>query len=83
MRTNIKQFNKGLHKAFRSTAAKVSTGVATLGASAMALAGGGSSPGGAIAGELAGGKDDVMLIIAAVAVILGAIILWGYVKRAR
>lgn len=82
---NIKKFNKSLHKAFRSTAAKVSAGVSTMGASALALAGGGGggSPGSAIAGELGTGKADVMLVIGAVAIILGALILWAYVKRAR
>lgn len=69
---------------FKSTAAKVSTGVTAMSASALALAGGGaSSPGSAIAGELSGGKADVMLVVAAAAVILGALILWGYVKKAR
>jgi hypothetical protein len=64
--------------------AKVSAGIATLMASGAALASGGSgSPGAAIAGELSGGKADVMLVVAAAAVILGAIILWGYVKKAR
>ncbi|WP_462129338.1 hypothetical protein [Stenotrophomonas muris] len=67
-----------------SVPAKVSAGVATLMASGAALASGGSgSPGAAIAGELSGGKADVMLVVAAAAVILGAIILWGYVKKAR
>ena len=40
-------------------------------------------PGSAIAGELGTGKADVMLVIGAVAIILGALILWAYVKRAR
>lgn len=67
-----------------STTGKIGTGVATLMASGAALASGGSgSPGAAIAGELSGGKADVMLVVAAAAVILGAIILWGYVKKAR
>lgn len=81
---NIKQINHSLHKAFRSTAAKLSAGLATMTTSALALAsGGGGSPGSAIAGELGTGKADVMLVIGAVAIILGALILWAYVKRAR
>ena len=82
--SNIKSVTRSLHNAFRSTTAKVATGVSTLGASALAFAGGGAgSPGAAIAGELGTGQADVMLVIGAVAVILGALILWAYVKRAR
>ncbi|WP_323152276.1 hypothetical protein [Stenotrophomonas maltophilia] len=73
-----------LRRVGASVPAKVSAGVATVMASGAALASGGSgSPGAAIAGELSGGKADVMLVVAAAAVILGAIILWGYVKKAR
>ncbi|MDH0071438.1 hypothetical protein N5D13_00345 [Stenotrophomonas maltophilia] len=73
-----------LRRVGASVPAKVSAGVAALMASGAALASGGSgSPGAAIAGELSGGKADVMLVVAAAAVILGAIILWGYVKKAR
>ncbi len=64
--------------------AKVATGTTALVASGAAFASGGAtSPGAAIAGELSTGKSDVMLVVAAAAVILGAIILWGYVKKAR
>lgn len=66
----------------RSAAAKVGAAGTALLASGAALAQQ-TSPGAAIAGELSGGKADVMLIIGAVAVILGALIVWGYVKRAR
>lgn len=77
LKNNLRRFGA-------SFPAKVSAGVATLMASGAALASGGSgSPGAAIAGELSGGKADVMLVVAAAAVILGAIILWGYVKKAR
>lgn len=80
-----------LHNLFRdagsvakSTTAKVGAGLTAMSVSVFALAGGGaSSPGSAIAGELSGGKADVMLVVAAAAVILGALILWGYVKRAK
>lgn len=79
MRNNIVK----LKNAATSMAGKVTAGATALVASGAALASGGSSPGAAISGELAGGKQDVMLIIGAVAVILGALIVWGYVKRAR
>ena len=42
-----------------------------------------TSPGAAIASELSSGKSDVMLVIAAAAVIIGVLVLWAYVKRAR
>lgn len=79
---NLKKINKGLHKAFHSTAGKVAAGVAGLTTSALAFAGA-TSPGAAIAGELAGGDADIMLIISAVAVLLGILILWAYTKRAK
>lgn len=66
-----------------STTAKVSAGASTLVASGAALAAGTGSPGAAVAGELASGKGDVMLVIGACAIIVGAIILWSYVKRAH
>ncbi len=65
-----------------TTGGKVAAGASALMASGVAFASG-ASPGAAIAGELSGGKADVMLVVAAAAVILGAIILWGYVKKAR
>ncbi|KKF87946.1 hypothetical protein CEE61_02265 [Stenotrophomonas maltophilia] len=78
------ELKNNLRRSGASVPAKVSAGIATLMASGAALASGGSgSPGAAIAGELSGGKADVMLVVAAAAVILGAIILWGYVKKAR
>lgn len=78
------ELKNNLRRIGASVPAKVSAGIATLMASGAALASGGSgSPGAAIAGELSGGKADVMLVVAAAAVILGAIILWGYVKKAR
>ena len=60
---------------------KVAAGTASLVASGAALASGGGSPGAAIAGELGTGKADVMLVVAACALILGAIILWRYVRK--
>lgn len=66
-----------------SAAGKFGAGASALVASGAAFASGSGSPGSAIAGELASGKSEVNLVIAAVAVILGVIILWGYIKRAR
>lgn len=63
---------------------KVGKSVAGFGSmvagAAMAQA---TSPGAAIAGELSDGKTEVMLVIAAAAVIIGVLVLWAYVKRAR
>lgn len=67
----------------KSTTAKVGAGLTAMSASALAFAGGATSPGAAMAGELSGGKADIMLVIGAAALLLGALILWGYVKRAR
>ena len=78
----MKYVNK-LRRFGASIPGKVSAGATALMASGAALASGGGSPGAAIAGEMAGGKADVNLVIAAIAVTLGVIILWGYIKRAR
>lgn len=75
-------FVSNVARGFKSTTAKVGTGLAALAASGMALAQA-TSPGAAIAGELAGGKNDQMLIIGSVAIMLGVLIVWAYVKRAR
>ncbi len=83
-RNAVRRFGANVASAARSTAGKVGAVGTSLMASGAALAsGGGDSPGAAIAGELASGKSEVNLVIAAVAVILGVIILWGYIKRAR
>ncbi|PTT59852.1 hypothetical protein [Stenotrophomonas sp. HMWF003] len=65
-----------------STTAKVGTAATGLMASGMALASGSSSPGAAIAGEVAGGKADMGLVIGAIAVLLAIIVVWAYTKRA-
>lgn len=75
MRSNVMKF-------VRSTRAKAAVaGTALTAAAGSALAATGS-PGAAIAGELSSGKADVLLVIGAVAVILGVIVLWRYIKRA-
>lgn len=66
-----------------STSAKIGTGIASVMASGVAFASGGSgSPGSAIAGELAGGKAEIGLVVAACAVLIGLILLWAYTRRA-
>jgi len=65
-----------------STTAKVGTAVTGLMASGMALASGSGSPGSAIAGEMAGGKADIGLVIGACAILLALIVVWAYTKRA-
>lgn len=82
MRHNLRSLGNRVATATKSTAAKVGTGLASLGAAGLAAAQS-TSPGAAIAGELASGKADQMLIIGAVAIMLGVLIVWAYVKRAR
>ncbi|MBD8634471.1 hypothetical protein [Stenotrophomonas sp. CFBP 13725] len=65
-----------------STAAKVGTGLSAVMASGAAFASGSGSPGSAIAGELAGGKAEIGLVVAACAVLIGLILLWSYTRRA-
>lgn len=81
---------KKLQKLFRdagtaakSTTAKVGTGLTAMSASALALAGGASEPGDIVAGALSGGQAQVMTVLAVIATILAALIVWAYVKRAR
>lgn len=42
-----------------------------------------TSPGQAIAEQLSGGVGDVLLIIGALAVLVGMLVLWHYVKNAE
>lgn len=62
-----------------NTGAKVAAGATAMIASGAAMA----SPGAAIAAELTGGKADMLLVVAAVAVLLGCLIVWGYIKRTK
>lgn len=77
----MKYMNK-LRRFGASSWGKASGAVTGLMASTAAFASGSGSPGAAISGELAGGKSEINLVIAAIAVILGVIILWKYIKRA-
>ncbi|ALA86617.1 membrane protein [Stenotrophomonas maltophilia] len=66
-----------------STVAKIGAGTTALVASGAALASGGaSSPGAAIAGEMAGGKADIGVVIGACAVLIGLILVWAYTRKA-
>ncbi|WP_313443520.1 hypothetical protein [Stenotrophomonas sp.] len=65
----------------RSAIGKFTAGSAALMASGAALASGGS-PGAAVAAELASGKSEMGLIFAAVAVLIGLLVVWMYTKRA-
>lgn len=80
----MKKFRNALKSTNRFNTVK--TRVATAAGAMVALPGlvmaQATSPGAIMAGELSGGKADVGLIIAAVAVILGFILVWSLVKRA-
>jgi len=85
MRTNIKKFNAGLHKAFKSTAAKVGTGMATLGASAMALAGGSSvasSIGSSAQGELTSAQTIIIGLLTTLVLISIGFVVYRLIKKA-
>lgn len=78
---SARNFVNRTNQVMRSTAGKVGAGAtAFLGSAGAAVA---ATPGAAIAGSLSDGTSQVMLVIGAVALILGALILWAYVKRAR
>lgn len=65
-----------------SAVAKIGAGTTALVASGAALASGSSSPGAAIAGEMAGGKADIGVVIGACAVLIGLILVWAYTRKA-
>lgn len=77
----FKEGFKAASNAFKSGYGKIAAGSTAMVASGMALAGG-STPGSAIAGELSGGAADMGLIFAAVAILIGLLLLWAYTKRA-
>lgn len=76
------KFMNQLRRFGASSVGKVSAGASSLMASGAAFASGGGTPGSAIAGEISGGKADVALVVSAIAIILGFIIVWRYVKKA-
>jgi hypothetical protein len=86
MKKFLQQTRDAGHKVgqyMKGTVAKVGAAGTALLASGAALASGGGSPGATIAGELSGGKADMMLVIGATAILLGLLIVWGYTKRAK
>lgn len=58
-------------------AAGVGTGLMVAAGSAMA----GSSPGQAIAGELSDGATQMGLVFSAVAILIGLLLVWSYIRR--
>lgn len=78
----MKKFLRNAPKAVKSAYGKVAAGGSALLASGLALATP-TTPGAAIAAELSGGQADLMLVIGGAAVLIGILILWAYVKRAR
>lgn len=78
MKSNIVKFANRAVEGVRNTFTKVAAGATALVASGAALAQG---QGAAIAGELAGGKSEMGLVFAAVAVLIGALLVWAYIKR--
>lgn len=85
MRTNIKKFSAGLHKAFKSTAAKVSTGMTALGASTMALASGSvaSSIGGSAQTELTSAQTIIIGLLTTLVLIAIGFVVYNLIKKAR
>lgn len=78
MKSNIVRFTHRASAGFRDIGTKVAAGATALLASGAALA---QDQGAAIAGELAGGKAEMGLVFAAVAVLIGALLVWAYIKR--
>lgn len=78
MKSNIVRFTDRAATAFRNTAGKVAAGVTGLTASGFAMA---QDQGAAIAAELSGGKSEMGLVFAAVAILIGALLVWSYIKR--
>lgn len=69
-----------LFSATKAKAAAAGTALMVGAGSAMATA---TGPGDAIAAELADGPAQLGIVFVAVAVLIGLLILWAYMKRAR
>jgi len=78
-RTKIVNFTNRAVNGARNAGTKIAAGATGLMASGMALAQ--DSSGAAIAGELADGKSQMGLVFAAVAVLIGALLVWSYIRR--
>jgi|GEM_PF-3323542 len=79
MKSNIVCFTNRAVEGVRNAGTKIAAGTTALVASGAALAQDGL--GSAIAGEVSGGKAEMGLVFAAVAVLIGALLVWAYVKR--
>lgn len=77
-RKNIVSFTQRAVQGVRNAGGKIAAGTTALVASGSALA---TTQGAAIAGELADGKSQMGLVFAAVAVLIGALLVWNYIRR--
>ncbi|MEL1264410.1 hypothetical protein [Pseudoxanthomonas putridarboris] len=75
----FKKFVQGIGSKLQNATVPFAAGASALALAPSAFATGAGS---AIAAELSTGKAQVLLVVAALAVIVGTIILWRYVKRA-
>lgn len=81
MHKQLLKFGSKIRNATRSNAGRLAAATTAMVAPFAAFAGG-STPGAAIAGELAGGGADMGLIFGACAILIGLLLLWAYSKRA-
>ena len=82
MKDNLLKFGSKLRQSLRSNAGRLAAVTTAMTVAPFAFAGGGGTPGAAISGQLAGGAADMGLIFAAVAILIGLLLLWAYTKRA-
>lgn len=82
---NIKRYARNTFAAVQRGFFTVKTAVATTIATVFALvassAFASSTPGSAIAAGLADGESEMGLVFAAVAVLIGLLLVWSYIKR--
>lgn len=79
MKSNIVRFTDRAASALRTTGGKIAAGVTGLTASGLSFAQDGS--GAAIAAELSDGKSQMGVVFGAVAILIGALLVWAYIKR--
>jgi hypothetical protein len=80
MKRSLAMAASNFGRSIKAKAAATGTGLALVGGSAMA--GGGTSPGSAIANALNDAPQELGLVFAAVAVAIGLILVFALVKRA-
>ncbi|UNK44016.1 hypothetical protein MNO14_08205 [Luteimonas sp. S4-F44] len=78
MKSNIVRFTDRAASALRTTGGKIAAGVTGMAASGLALAEGEAA---AVAAEVSGGKAEMGQIFAAVAILIGALLVWTYIKK--